>query len=84
MGTARASQLPVLPTCAPGAPSSPWVQGKGIDTDWPSYIEQFAGWLAAAFPAARPTMVNKAQSGSTSNIFDACAEAMVPKARARG
>lgn len=28
--------------------------------------------------------MNKAQSGSTSNIFDACAEAMVPEVGARG
>ncbi|KAL4432396.1 hypothetical protein ABPG77_001695 [Micractinium sp. CCAP 211/92] len=54
-------------------------QGKGIDTDWPSYLDQFAAWLGAAFPKSRPQLVNKAQSGSTSNIFDACAEIMVPQ-----
>ncbi|KAL4430719.1 hypothetical protein ABPG75_005975 [Micractinium tetrahymenae] len=54
-------------------------QGKGIDTDWPSYLDQYAAWLGAAFPRSRPQLVNKAQSGSTSNIFDACAEIMVPQ-----
>ena len=57
-----------------------WVQGSDIDTDWPSYLDQFQAWLRAAFPRSRAELVNKAQSGSTSNIFDACAEAMVPKA----
>lgn len=57
----------------------PTLQGTDIDTKWPSYLDQFAAWLAAAFPRAAPRLVNKAQSGSTSNIFDACAEAMVPK-----
>jgi hypothetical protein len=55
------------------------LQGTDIDTDWPSYLDQFHAWLRAAFPASQPQLVNKAQSGSTSNIFDACAEAMVPK-----
>lgn len=55
------------------------LQGTDIDTEWPSYLDQFTAWLAAAFPKAQPRLVNKAQSGSTSNIFDACAEAMVPK-----
>lgn len=54
-------------------------QGTDIDTEWPSYLDQFAAWLRAAFPKAGAAIVNKAQSGSTSNIFDACAEAMVPK-----
>ena len=56
------------------------MQGSDLDTDWPSYLDQFQSWLRAAFPRSRAELVNKAQSGSTSNIFDACAEAMVPKA----
>ncbi|EFN59047.1 expressed protein [Chlorella variabilis] len=54
-------------------------QGTDIDTAWPSYLDQFHAWLRAAFPASKPELVNKAQSGSTSNIFDACAEVMVPE-----
>lgn len=69
-----------LPTAA--CPVAP--QGSDIDTDWPSYLDQFHAWLRAAFPAAQPQLVNKAQSGSTSNIFDACAEAMVPEVGAGG
>ena len=62
-------------------PTAMALQGSDIDTKWPSYLDQYAAWLQTAFPQAAPQLVNKAQSGSTSNIFDACAEAMVPKVR---
>ncbi len=62
-------------------PTPPPFQGSDIDTKWPSYLDQYGAWLQAAFPQAAPQLVNKAQSGSTSNIFDACAEAMVPKVK---
>lgn len=35
----------------------------GIDTDWPSYLDQFTQWLQAAFPASKPRLVNAAQVG---------------------
>eukprot|EP00887_Chlorella_sp_A99_P000470 scaffold17.g470.t1 len=50
----------------------------GIDTSWPSYLDQFERWLRAAFPASRARLVNAAQGGTTSNMFDSCAESLVP------